>query len=131
VGIFPVLLLILPMWNVSATSGFWKASNRNLKRLSVSVVAPRKAFAWIGQRVQMQAPFLAYIDVFWTLMLSAFAVPLALILREIKLGASVSNWTLTTSIRSESLRSALMCCPECRCAGALGADVAARATGST
>jgi hypothetical protein len=74
------------MWNVSATSGFWKASNRNLKRLSVSVVAPRKAFAWIGQRVQMQASFLAYIDVFWTLMLiSASAVPLALILREIKL----------------------------------------------
>jgi hypothetical protein len=78
------------MWNVSATSGFWKASNRNLKRLSVSVVAPRKAFAWIGQRVQKHASFLAYIDVFWTLMLAS-AVQLALILREVKLGASVST----------------------------------------
>ena len=32
------------------------------------------AFAWIGQQVQMQASFLAYIDVFFTLMLMALAV---------------------------------------------------------
>ncbi len=44
--------------------------------------AQQQAFAWIGQQVQLQASFLAYIDVFWTLMLvSAAAVPLALILR--------------------------------------------------
>jgi DHA2 family multidrug resistance protein len=37
--------------------------------------------------VQTQASLLAYIDVFWTLMLiSAAAVPLALILRKVKLG---------------------------------------------
>jgi DHA2 family multidrug resistance protein len=49
--------------------------------------ARQQAFAWIAQQVQTQASFLAYIDVFWTLMLiSAAAVPLALILRKVKLG---------------------------------------------
>jgi DHA2 family multidrug resistance protein len=49
--------------------------------------AQQQAFAWIGQQVQMQASLLAYIDVFWTLMLvSAAAVPLALLLRKVKLG---------------------------------------------
>jgi DHA2 family multidrug resistance protein len=38
----------------------------------------------------VQASLLAYIDVFWTLMLvSAAAVPLALLLRKVKLGAEV------------------------------------------
>ena len=51
--------------------------------------AQQQAFAWIGQQVQTQAALLAYIDVFWTLMLiSAAAVPLALVLRKIKLGAA-------------------------------------------
>jgi DHA2 family multidrug resistance protein len=37
--------------------------------------------------VQAQASYLAYIDVFWTLMLiSAAAVPLALLLRRVKPG---------------------------------------------
>jgi MFS transporter, DHA2 family, multidrug resistance protein len=41
-----------------------------------------------GQQAQMQASFPAYIDVFWTLMLvSAAAVPFALIMRKVKLGA--------------------------------------------
>jgi MFS transporter, DHA2 family, multidrug resistance protein len=49
--------------------------------------AQQQAFAWIGQQVQLQASFLAYIDVFWTLMLvSAAAVPLALIMRKVKPG---------------------------------------------
>ena len=49
--------------------------------------AQQQAFAWIGQQVQLQASLLAYVDVFWTLMLiSAAAVPLALILRSVKLG---------------------------------------------
>jgi MFS transporter, DHA2 family, multidrug resistance protein len=49
--------------------------------------AQQQAFAWIGQQVQMQSTFLAYIDVFWALMLlAAAAVPLALILRKVKLG---------------------------------------------
>ena len=50
--------------------------------------AQQQAFAWIGQQVQMQASYLAYIDVFWTLMLvAAAAVPLALVMRKVKLGA--------------------------------------------
>jgi DHA2 family multidrug resistance protein len=49
--------------------------------------AHRQAIEWIGQQVQLQASFLAYIDVFWTLMLLGIAVvPLALALRSIKLG---------------------------------------------
>ena len=49
--------------------------------------AQQQAFAWIGQQVQMQSSLLAYIDVFWTLMLiSVAAVPLALVLRTIKIG---------------------------------------------
>jgi DHA2 family multidrug resistance protein len=50
--------------------------------------AQREAFAWIGKQVQFQASLLAYIDVFWVLMLiSLAAVPLALILRNVKPGA--------------------------------------------
>jgi MFS transporter, DHA2 family, multidrug resistance protein len=49
--------------------------------------AQQQAFAWIGQQVQTQAAYLAYIDVFWALMLiSAAAIPLALSLRKVKLG---------------------------------------------
>ena len=49
--------------------------------------AQQQAIEWIGQQVQAQASLLGYIDVFWTLMLlSAAAVPLALILRKVKLG---------------------------------------------
>jgi DHA2 family multidrug resistance protein len=49
--------------------------------------AQQQAFTWIAQQVQTQAALLAYIDVFWALMLiSAAAVPLALILRKVKLG---------------------------------------------
>ena len=49
--------------------------------------AQQQAIAWIGQQVQTQASFLAYMDVFWVLMLiSLAAVPLALALRKVKLG---------------------------------------------
>jgi DHA2 family multidrug resistance protein len=49
--------------------------------------AQQQAFAWIDQQMQAQAAFLAYVDVFWTLaVLSLAAVPLALILRTVKLG---------------------------------------------
>ncbi len=51
--------------------------------------AQQQAIAWIGQQVQMQAAYLAYTDVFWVLMLiSLAAVPLALILRKVKLGGT-------------------------------------------
>jgi DHA2 family multidrug resistance protein len=48
--------------------------------------AQAQATAWIGQQVQTQASFLAYIDVFYVLMLIVFcAIPLALILNNIDL----------------------------------------------
>ena len=51
--------------------------------------AQQQAIAWIGQQVQMQASFLAYMDAFWTLMLiSLAAVPLALALRKVKVGGA-------------------------------------------
>ena len=49
--------------------------------------AKQQAIAWIGQQVQVQASFLAYMDAFWVLMLIALAaIPLALTLRKVKLG---------------------------------------------
>jgi MFS transporter, DHA2 family, multidrug resistance protein len=55
---------------------------------SSSLQAAQQAVAWIGGQIQTQASLLAYVDVFWTLTLvSALAVPLALLLRNIKLGA--------------------------------------------
>jgi DHA2 family multidrug resistance protein len=55
---------------------------------SARVDAQQRALAWVGQQVQTQASLLAYIDVFWTLMLlSAAVVPLVLILRDVKRNA--------------------------------------------
>jgi DHA2 family multidrug resistance protein len=51
--------------------------------------ANQQAVAWIGQQIQTQASFLAYIDTFWVLMLVALAmVPLAIALRKVKLGGA-------------------------------------------
>jgi DHA2 family multidrug resistance protein len=51
------------------------------------IEAQRQTIAWIGQQVQLQASFLAYMDAFWVLTLLALAaVPLALSLRKVKLG---------------------------------------------
>jgi DHA2 family multidrug resistance protein len=56
---------------------------------SAAAQAKQQAFAWIGQQVQVQASFLAYMDAFWVLMLMALAaVPLALTLRKVKLGGA-------------------------------------------
>ena len=49
--------------------------------------AQQQAVGWIGQQVQTQASYLAYMDVFWVLtLLSLSAVPLAMSLRKVKLG---------------------------------------------
>ena len=49
--------------------------------------AQQQAVVWIGQQVQTQASYLAYMDVFWVLtLLSLAAVPLAMSLRKVKLG---------------------------------------------
>jgi DHA2 family multidrug resistance protein len=51
--------------------------------------AHQRAIDWIGQQLQLQASYLAYMDVFWVLMLiSLAAIPLALALRKIKLGGT-------------------------------------------
>jgi len=52
--------------------------------------AKQQAIGWIGQQVQQQSVFLGYVDAFWVLMLiSLAAVPLALSLRNVKLGGPV------------------------------------------
>ena len=57
---------------------------------SSSAAAHGQAIQWIGQQVQAQASLLAYGDAFWVLMLiSLSAVPLALTLRNVKLGGAV------------------------------------------
>jgi MFS transporter, DHA2 family, multidrug resistance protein len=51
------------------------------------IKAQHQALAWIGQQVQTQASFFAYMDAFWVLTLIALAaVPLALTLRRVKVG---------------------------------------------
>ena len=58
---------------------------------SLAVQAHQQAIQWIGQQVQAQASFLAYMDAFWVLMVVALvAVPLALSLRNVKLGGAAS-----------------------------------------
>ena len=58
---------------------------------SALVQAHQQAIQWIGQQVQTQASFLGYMDAFWMLMLISLAiVPLALILRKVKLGGAAA-----------------------------------------
>ena len=53
------------------------------------IQAQQQAVAWIGQQVQAQSSYLAYMDVFWVLtLLSLAAIPLALSLRKVKLGGA-------------------------------------------
>jgi MFS transporter, DHA2 family, multidrug resistance protein len=64
-----------------------QATHYFLAQGSLRPEAQQQAVSWIGQQVQAQASFLAYMDVFWVLMLiSLAAVPLALSLRKVKLG---------------------------------------------
>ena len=54
---------------------------------SAAAQAQQQAVAWIGREVALQASYLAYVDVFWVLMIMALlAVPLAMTLRKVKLG---------------------------------------------
>ena len=64
------------------TTDYFVAHGESLAR------AQSDAVAWIGRQVQTQATYLAYVDVFWALMaLALSAIPLALTLRKVKLGA--------------------------------------------
>jgi DHA2 family multidrug resistance protein len=50
--------------------------------------AASQAVAWVGQTLQRQIDLLAYIDVFWLLMVvGAIMIPVALILKPVDLGA--------------------------------------------
>jgi DHA2 family multidrug resistance protein len=52
--------------------------------------AKQQAIGWMGQQVHAQALYLGYVDAFWVLMaISLAAVPLALTLRNVKLGGPV------------------------------------------
>jgi MFS transporter, DHA2 family, multidrug resistance protein len=73
--------------NVQYQDTLHQMTNYFLGQGSSLVNAQQQAFQWIGQQVQTQASFLAYMDVFWVLVLvSLVAVPLALALRKVKLG---------------------------------------------
>jgi DHA2 family multidrug resistance protein len=64
-----------------------QATQYFLAQGSLPPEARQQAFNWIGQQVQTQSSFLAYMDVFWVLtLLSLAAVPLAMSLRKVKLG---------------------------------------------
>jgi MFS transporter, DHA2 family, multidrug resistance protein len=53
--------------------------------------AQQQAIGWIGKTLQGQATLLAYMDVFWVLMLiSLAAIPLALTMRNVKLGGDAA-----------------------------------------
>ena len=66
-----------------------QATNYFVAQGSSLVQAQQQAVAWIGKQVIAQASYLAYIDAFWVLMLiSLSAVPLALVLRKVKLGGA-------------------------------------------
>jgi DHA2 family multidrug resistance protein len=57
---------------------------------SALIQAQQQAIAFIGQQIQTQAAFLAYMDAFWVLtLISLSAVPLAMTLRRVKLGGAV------------------------------------------
>jgi DHA2 family multidrug resistance protein len=62
------------------------------------IEAQQQTTAWVGQQVQLQASFLAYMDAFWVLMLLALAaVPLALCLRKVKLGGAAPRRSLMST----------------------------------
>ncbi len=66
-----------------------QATNYFAAHGSLSGQAHQQAIQWIGQQVQAQASFLAYMDAFWVLTVVALvAVPLALSLRKVKLGGA-------------------------------------------
>ncbi|MDM9625339.1 DHA2 family efflux MFS transporter permease subunit [Rhizobium sp. S152] len=72
----------------SYTSALQQATQVFMERGSNAADAQTRAMAWIGNQVQTQASYLAYIDVFQVLMvISLLMVPLALILRKIDLNA--------------------------------------------
>ena len=55
---------------------------------STAAEAHQQAIGWIGRKIAAQSSFLAYIDLFWVLMMMALAtIPLAFTLRGSALGS--------------------------------------------
>ena len=76
--------------SVQFQDGLNQVTNYFVAQGSSLIQAHQQAIAWIGQQVQAQASFLGYMDAFWVLMLiSLAAVPLAMTLRNVKLGGPV------------------------------------------
>jgi MFS transporter, DHA2 family, multidrug resistance protein len=66
-----------------------QATQYFLAQGSLPPAAQGQAVGWIGQEIVLQASYLAYSDVSWTLTpLALGAVPLALTLRKVKLGGA-------------------------------------------
>jgi MFS transporter, DHA2 family, multidrug resistance protein len=58
------------------------------------IQAQKQAIQWIGQQVQAQSSFLAYMDTFWVLtLISLVAIAIALALRKSRWGAP-SPWAI-------------------------------------
>jgi DHA2 family multidrug resistance protein len=67
---------------IDAMTRFFQAQGSNASD------AASQAVAWVGQTLQRQIDLLAYIDVFWLLMVvGAIMIPVALILKPLDLGA--------------------------------------------
>jgi DHA2 family multidrug resistance protein len=67
-----------------------QVTNYFLAHGSALAQAHQQAIQWIGQQVQDQAAFLAYMDAFWVLMLVSLAAALlGLALRKVKLGGAI------------------------------------------
>ncbi|RZN13672.1 DHA2 family efflux MFS transporter permease subunit [Bradyrhizobium sp. Leo121] len=67
---------------IDAMTRYFQAQGSNASE------AASQAIAWVGQTLQRQIDFLAYIDVFWTLaVIGALMIPLALSMRSIDLNA--------------------------------------------
>jgi MFS transporter, DHA2 family, multidrug resistance protein len=67
---------------IDAMTRFFQAQGSNASD------AASQAVAWVGQTLQRQIDLLAYIDVFWLLMVvGAIMIPVALILKPVDLGA--------------------------------------------
>jgi DHA2 family multidrug resistance protein len=66
-----------------------QATNYFVAHGSSFVQAQQQAIAWIGRQLQSQVSLLSYVDAFWALTLLALAAaPLALSLRNVKLGGA-------------------------------------------
>ncbi len=76
-------------WNPFTSQALNQAQHYYQNQAGGVGTARQQAFAWVGQQVEVQAALLSYIDVFFTLgVIALMLVPLALLLRSVKPGAT-------------------------------------------